>query len=330
MKHWLIYSAVIVVILTSGGWALKRWYDHNLLPVTGSNVGPTLFEIEPGTSSLAITRNLAADHLIRNRLAFSLYLFGHGYNSHMQAGLYRLDGSLPATQIAQIITSGQTAVVTFSITPGERLDQIKTDLLAKGYSKQSVSQALALKYPYSILKDKPARASLEGYLFPDTYRIEIDKPVYALIDLILANTDQKISSDIRAGWAAQGLNLHQGLTLASIVVKETANPDDQKQVAQVYLKRLKIGMKLESDPTFIYAAAILNQSPSVSINSAYNTYLHKGLPPTPIGAIDLDAAQAVANPAHTNWLYFLADKAGITHFATTEAEHKRNIEKYLR
>ncbi|MBI3983729.1 endolytic transglycosylase MltG [Candidatus Microgenomates bacterium] len=330
MKYWLSVGVIVAIGVLIGGWLwLRSWYVANLEAPGATSTEAVLIRIESGSSLHDIALQLEDRRLIKNDVVFRWYLYRHGLASRIQAGLYQLHGSLPAAEVAEILTAGKIAAHSVTITSGLRLDQIVDLLVEEGYSRAAVLKAFKQHYPQTILQDKPAGATLEGYLFPDTYRVEIDQPVQALIDLILTNTEQRITSDIRAAWAVRGLNLHQGLTLASIVQKEVANEDDQRQVAQVFLRRLKIGMKLEADPTYEYAAALLDVAPSIHLDSPYNTYRHQGLPPTPIATIDLSAARSIAYPAATNWLYFLADRDGKTHFTESVNQHKRNIEKYL-
>jgi UPF0755 protein len=137
------------------------------------------------------------------------------------------------------------------------------------------------------------------------------------------------ASNIPSGFAAEGLSLHQGVTLASIVETEVSNPPDQAMVAQVFLNRIKAGMPLQSDVTVDYASQLTGLPFSVTLNSPYNTYLNKGLPPGPICSPGLSAMGAVAHPTPNNYLYFVADKNGTTHYATTFAQQEQNIQLYL-
>jgi len=325
LKLILLILLIISVITGVASW---WWYQTNLKPqAPGKN---ELIRIDEGNSSAAIADELSQKGLIGHPWAFRAYLRLHGVSGRIQAGIYRIKSEMGVAEIARKLASGDTAVIQVTITGGKRLDQIVELLQQKGFTDEEIEESLVIKnYDYGVLRDKPAGASLEGYLFPDTYYIEEGKPLELLINAILANTDSKVTEEIRAAWAARGLNIHQGLTLASIVEKEVARPEDRRQVAQVYLKRLAEGMKLDADPTFEYAALLLDVPASTSVNSPYNTYLFAGLPPGPIAAPEETALTAVANPASTNWLYFLSDKDGNTHFSEDLTKHKENIEKYL-
>ncbi len=146
---------------------------------------------------------------------------------------------------------------------------------------------------------------------------------------MLDNFAKKVAAtDAAKQYAATGLTLHQGVTLASIVEKEVSTAEDRAMVAQVYINRLKIGMPLQADPTVAYVAEATGKDFDVKINSPYNTYVAKGLPPGPICNPSLSAIMAMAHPKANDYIYFLADKQGKTHFAKTFAEHEANRAKY--
>ena len=180
------------------------------------------------------------------------------------------------------------------------------------------------------MNDKPATASLEGYIYPDTYRIYTGDSLNVLIQKAIDELGQvAAANDLRAQFAARGLSFYQGVTLASIIIKEVGNADDQEKVASVFYNRLAAGMPLGSDPTFQYAYNQgLCNSNSTNCDSAYNTYLNTGLPPGPIANPNLSALQAVANPADTPYLFFVSGDDGTTYFATTQEEQDTNISLY--
>lgn len=320
-------SAILVVLAGAGSFVW--WYRTNLQPVAKTENNSQLVQIEEGESSAAIAETLASKKLIKNALAFRLYMRQTGVSSQVQAGVYRFNAGQKPSEIARKLASGDTAVVSVTVRAGMRLAQVQDLLISKGFNKTDVENALNAKYTNPILKDKPAEANLEGYLFPDTYFIDEGRPLSLLIELMLENTNKKITPEIRKSWAARGLNINQGLTLASIVEKEAATPEDRRQVAQVFYKRLAMPKNLESDVTFQYGALLLGVEPTTGVDSPYNTYLNAGLPPGPICMVELTAIEAVANPSDTDWLFFIADKEGNVHYALDEAKHNENIEKYL-
>jgi UPF0755 protein len=146
---------------------------------------------------------------------------------------------------------------------------------------------------------------------------------------MLDNFGKRVGPEYTQAFAAEGLTLHQGLTLASVIEKEVHSPADRPIVAQVFLKRFKTGMPLGSDVTTQYAADQLHVPFDTNLDSHYNTRRYPGLPPGPICSPGLGALDAAARPATTDYLYFLSDKNGKTYFAKTYAEHQQNIVKYL-
>ncbi len=170
---------------------------------------------------------------------------------------------------------------------------------------------------------------MEGYLYPDSYDLPLNPDAKQLVGQMVDNFDKKVTPQLRTVYAAEGLTLHQAVTLASIVEKEVPSTSDRQIVAGIFLKRLQLGMPLESDVTVHYAADQLGVDFSTNLDSPYNTYKHAGLPPAPICNPGIGALTAVATPTSSDYLYFLAGSDGNTHFAKTFAEHQQNIQKYL-
>jgi UPF0755 protein len=141
---------------------------------------------------------------------------------------------------------------------------------------------------------------------------------------------KRLTPELRAQFAKRGLSVYQGITLASIIEKEVSVISDKALVSQVFYKRLSMDMGLESDPTAFYGAIIAGQEPSLRYDSAYNTYLVKGLPPGPISNVTQESLRAAANPANTDWLFFVAGDDGKTYFSKTLAEHEVNIDRYCK
>ena len=149
-----------------------------------------------------------------------------------------------------------------------------------------------------------------------------------IVEKALAEMQSKLTPDLRASYARQGLSVFQALTLASIIEREVSAPVDRAQAAQVFLKRLKNDIRLESDVTALYGAVLDGQTPSVTYESAYNTYTHKGLPPGPISTVSESSLKAVAHPANTDWQYFVAGDNGNTYFSKTLDEHNALTKQY--
>jgi len=186
----------------------------------------------------------------------------------------------------------------------------------------------------SFLSQIPPEATLEGYLFPDTYRIFNNASSQDIITKMLNNMDLKITDKMRQDIAVQGKNLHEILTMASIIEKEVRTPTDMKIVSGIFYNRLHIGMPLQSDATLSYVLG--DDKPAhtlkeLTIDSPYNTYKYQGLPPAPIASPGLNAIEAAIYPDQTDFLFFLSNlQTGKTYFAKTLTEHNYNKALYLK
>lgn len=327
MKRPVIWiSAGLILGLALASWS---WYYLALRPVQAGSTKTVSFEIPSGQGAPEIATRLKAAGLIRDRIAFQLYIDLHGLRADLQAGTYSLSAAKSSSQIADLLSQGKVARNLLVIPEGSNLVQIEKLAAARGIATADFKAALHDNYNDTYANQRPAGVDLEGYLFPDGYQINSSTTAHSLIQTMLTTFDQKITPDLASSLQAQGLSVNQGLTLASIVEREVANSADRPTVAQVFLSRIKAGQALQSDVTVQYAADQLGVPFNLNLDSPYNTYRSKGLPPGPICSPGLDALTAVAHPSTTDYLYFIAGKDGKTHFAHTLAEHQANIAKYL-
>jgi peptidoglycan lytic transglycosylase G len=318
----LAILAVILFIYAQYEWALR--------PVTSS--APTVeFTVQSGERVPKIADALKAANLIRDRNAFITYVTIHDIRAKLEAGTYSLSAQESSQEIASILAHGQTLSDRLVIPEGYRLNQIEQLASEDGIPASDFEAALAAPHTQSFLATKPAGVGLEGYLFPDSYQINKTTTATQLVEAMLNNFGSKVGIEYAQAFAAEGLTLHQGLTLASIVEGEVSNQYDRPIVAQIFLKRLKLGMSLGSDVTACYASQDLMRMSAcdVNVDSPYNTTNRVGLPPGPIDSPGLNSLDAVAHPASTDYLYFLTGKDGKDYFATTYAQHEDNIAKYL-
>ena len=332
-KHVLLLIASIIalalVVTAAGVVYVRNQYMNNLQPVSGS-LQTKYFTVEQGSAAKEIARNLEADGLIKDASAFEWYLRTNNLRDKLQAGTYVLSPSMTSQQIANKMVEGDVAKNLLTILPGKRLDQVKRAFVAAGYNQQEIDSAFnPTQYKgHPALVSLTEGSSLEGYLYPDSFERTSATPASAIIRASLDEMAEKLTPDLQAGLAAQRLDLRQALILSSIVLQESGNPNDQPTVAQVFMKRFRSGILLQSDPTAVYASVLAGVEPDLSIDSPYNTYVSKGLPPGPIGNVTESALSAVANPSNTDFLYFVAGDDGTTHFSKTLAEHEQNIQKY--
>jgi UPF0755 protein len=251
--------------------------------------------------------------------------------TNLKTGNYVFMPNQSPQEIVDWLNEGRVDTVKVTILPGQTLTKIKDKLIKDGYSAEAIDAAFAQSYAeHPLFAGKPAGTSLEGYIFPETYFVSSDTTVEQLLTITFDEFEKQIqNSDLRAALAAQNLTLYQGITLASIIEKEVAGKD-QRQVSQVFHKRLDSGMPLGADATYKYAAMLMQIAPTADIDSPYNTRIHNGLPPGPIANFQIAALEAAANPADGSYLYFVSGDDGNNYFAHTLAEHEANISKYCK
>lgn len=328
-KLWLPVLVLAALIIFGGVAGLRVWYNHDLQPVSTSTTAQ-YFTVTSGTGVNEIAVNLQQAGLIRSAKAFETYVRSNELQTSLQAGTYTLSPSMTVQQIVDKLVKGNVTRNLLTILPGLRVDEIEQAFAKAGYSQSEIDKAFnpATYAGDSALASLPPGASLEGYLYPDSFQKEANTPAQTIVQESLDEMQQHLTSDITNGFAAEGLSTFQGITLASIVTQESGDPKQQPTIAQIFLNRLKQGMMLQSNVTANYAADIAGVARNVNIDSPYNTYLHIGLPPGPISNVNAAALQAVAHPASTSYLYFVAGDDGVIHYSSTEAEHQQAVQQY--
>lgn len=333
-QRWAAITAVVAtlaLIIT-----VYADYRLGLRPVepNGCVCAPVSFTVGEGWNAQIIAGHLAGAGLIRSRNAFITYVNFHGLRPRLKAGTYSFKKTQSANDMAEDIAAGRTTTKRLLVPEGYTISQIESAAAVFGITKAEFEAALNSPHTESFLATKPASVSLEGYLFPDSYEVDSTSTAASLVQEMLDNFGSHVGSDYQQAFAAEGLSLHQGLTIASIVEREVNVPTDRPIVAQIFIKRLRSGMPLGSDVTACYAyqqntgAATCNDNLAIGVQSPYNTTLGPGLPPGPICSPGLNALDAVAHPAATGYLYFFTDKHGTDHFENTFAEQEANIAKY--
>ncbi len=305
----------------------------------GDDPATVVFTVEPGESVGQIASRLQREGLVRDAELFRLYLRYARLDSGVEAGQFTLKKTMTIPQIAQALQSGKRGdELTLTIPEGRRLEEVA--LLVEQQTPISATAFLALARDakawtsqYSFLSELPASASLEGYLFPDTYRLPQDVTASDVIARLLANFDHRLTRKMRDDLASQKRTLFQAVTLASIVEREAVVEQERPIIAGVYLNRLESDMALDADPTVQYGMASargiapwwpqLVQEDYRAVQSPYNTYLNPGLPPGPIAGPGLASLQAAIDPAQTNFYFFRAScsRDGTHMFSKTLEEH---------
>ncbi len=322
-----IALGVVILVSLVSLLSLRQWYQRNLEPVSDV-YSEQITIIENGSTTTAIANQLDDENLIRNARAFDWYVNSYDTDKFLQAGTYKLSPSLSSQEIAQIILDGKVETDLVRVSPGRRLDQVATSLVEFGFSEAEVKAAVNANYTHPLFQDKPAGTSLEGYIFPETYQTTNASTARSVLEHSFNVFYDQLTNEIMSGISKQDLNLYEAIILASIIQKEVSDPETQRQVAQVFLKRFSEGTVLGSDVTFIYAAELAGDQPTVDYDSPYNTRINAGLPPGPISNFNFSALEAVANPADGDYLFFVAGDDGKTYFANTLAEHEANVANY--
>ncbi|MBN1310172.1 MAG: endolytic transglycosylase MltG [Anaerolineae bacterium] len=302
------------------------------------------FMVNPGESAGQIADNLAALGIINNTTLFRNYMRYYGLDTQIEAGSYQIAYNMTVPQLAVILTEADAPEITIRITEGWRREQIadwlnqQSDIPFNGAEFLSATGAsVPIPPETTLITEVPPGATLEGFLFPDTYRLSTDATAADLVQKSLLNFDAQVTPQMRTDAAAKGMTLYQVLTLASIVEREAVLAEERPIIASVYLNRLNAGVKLEADPTVQYAMGYqadsgqwwnlaLTPEDYHSVDSPYNTYLYPGLPPGPIANPGIGSIQAVIYPAETPYFFFRAacDESGRHNFAKTYEEHLQN------
>jgi len=319
---WLIGAGVIII---GGLTAYVLW----LAPV-GSNQPPSHFTVQLGEGIGSIADRLQSDKLIKSAWAFKAYLKLTG-KIIVQPGTYDISPTCSLMSVANLIASGNTANVNITIPEGYTTVQIVDQLAQKNITTKEAFLEIVNNFPpdYDFLKSRPAKRSLEGFLFPDTYRFIKGDPTVAVRQM-LENFSSKYNSDIKQDLGDK--SLYDILIIASMIEREAQKDEDRYLISGVISNRLKIGMKLDIDATVRFIVDNwkdpLTQA-QLTIDSPYNTRKYAGLPPGPICNPGLAAIKAALHPAEHKYYYYLTDPEGVTHYAKTLAEHNNNKVKYL-
>lgn len=282
-----------------------------------------MFVVERGEGVKNIAARLAGARLIRSSTGFYLLVKFMGIEHNLQAGDFRLNRSMDAKTVARELTHGM-------------LDAWVTTL--EGWRIEEV--AAKLNKELDIPESEFIKVAREGYMFPDTYLVPRDATVGAVATLFRSTFDEKVDASLRNAAKKTGLSFSEVITLASVVEREGRSEEDRPVIAGILLKRLKADWPLQADATLQYALGYQTEEKSwwkkrlfdedKKIDSAYNTYLHSGLPPGPIANPGLSSIRAVIYPKETDYWYYLHDSDGRAHYARTIEEHNQNSATYLR
>src|SRR5438270_5107086 len=286
-------------------------------------------QLKPGSSARHIAAGLQQAGVIRSQYAFLLWHYLRGHKS-LKAGEYAFDHPANGLEVYDRIARGDIYFRTVVVPEGFNMFDIASAIEAAGLGSHEDFLEAAQKQTALVRDLDPQAPSLEGYLFPDTYHFTRTQSMHDIAAAMVRRFRQAAKE------AGLTQNVHNVVTMASIVEKETGVAEERPEVASVFYNRLQKNMVLATDPSVIYTALLENRysgaihQSDLHSDSPYNTYRNAGLPPGPIsnpGRASLDAAM---HPAQTNYLYFVSDNQGHHRFARTDSEHAANVQAYRR
>ena len=332
MRRLVVLLVILLLSGAAGAMYLAARFDR---PFKGYD-GPEQFvEIPPGSPVSAIGHRLVDAGVISSRPAFRYALWATGQSRRLQAGEYRFDRPMRPVEVIQKLAQGDVFVQPITFPEGLTIREMAALFEKAGLG--TAAEFMTAAGRRSIVAHLDPRApDLEGYLFPDTYTLPRSATADRLIEMMVAGFEKAFDETLRADAAARGLDARELVTLASLVEKETARPEERPLVAAVYSNRLKIGMGLQCDPTVIYALARAGRftgnlrREDLLFDSPYNTYRYAGLPPGPIASPGRASLEAAVRPADVPYLYFVSRNDGSHEFAATLAEHNANVERWQR
>jgi len=331
--------AAIVVLTLAILFTAQRALFHYLDTAGASDGQPVTFVVNDSESVSSVADRLEQEGLIRSGTYFKLKMRLSNADSKLKAGRFTLHEGMSVDQVIEALTTSEAVqTVTIRFQEGWRTEQYAEALVQAGLIQTTDQFMTAVQdgtWNFDFLASRPSETSLEGFLFPDTYQFRADAAPEDIINTMLQDFQTRVPAAEQAKAQAMGLNLYQVMTIASIVEREAAVPEERPIIASVYYNRIKQTMPLQADPTVQYAIGKSGDwwpeiTPNdLNVQNPFNTYQSPGLPPGPICNPSLASIEAALNPATTGYLYFVAkgDGSGQHLFAKTYEEQQQNIQK---
>jgi UPF0755 protein len=330
LRRLLLFVVVLALAAGVAAWWMYRSVQAPYRGFTGAEV---FVELPSGTGVSGIAARLASAGVVENALVFRVAARLSGSERRLRAGEYRFTDAASPMDIVGRLTRGDVFVHPVTFPEGRTIGEMavlfeKSGLGSRGDFERAASDGSA------IGEIDPGAENLEGYLFPDTYALPRQAGAEGAVAAMVARFKLAFDADLRAAALADRWTARDIVTLASLIEKETAAPEERPIVSAVYRNRLKIGMPLQCDPTVIYALMKARRwngnltRADLGLNSPYNTYRFAGLPPGPIASPGKASLEAAVRPADVPYLYFVSRNDGTHVFASTLAEHNRNVARW--
>ncbi len=331
MKKAVLTIALLLALAGIGGFVLVSRVDEPFRSYPGEFQDVV---IPAGASPRAIGQQLVEAGVIRDELTYRLTLYMTDQARHLKAGEFRFDRPMTPREVVDKVARGEFDLVSITFREGLTIADMAGVFETQGFGTADGFKTAA-KNAALVSDIDPAADDLEGYLFPDTYRVSRHVDADGMVKAMVDRFGKALTPELREAARAKGYSVRQLVTLASIVEKETGAPVERPLVSAVYTNRLKIGMGLQCDPTVIYALQRAGKydgnirKDDLSFDSPYNTYRYAGLPPGPIAAPGQGSLEAAAHPDETvDYLFFVSKNDGTHAFAHSLDEHNRNVQKY--
>jgi len=326
--RYILILAIVGVLIVGGG--LGALY---LIPNTfAQDDGTQVLVIEKGQTGSEIADMLFERGLIRSTQGFKLWLYLSGTNDKLQTGHYQIPNKVTVRELISLLQEGHVESIRVTIPEGYTVGDIAIVLEKNQIMKAKDFLAEAKTFvPYPYMKGtRPATYPVEGFLFPSTYEIPVGATPREVIQMMADEMNRYLTPAVKKQIQAQHMSIHDFVTLASIVERESLFDADRPTIAGVFKKRLAHGIPLQSDATISYVLGYAKENVTIGdtqLQSPYNTYVSKGLPPGPIANPGKKSLDAVLHSENTDYLYFVADKEGHNHFSKTYEEHLAEVNK---
>jgi UPF0755 protein len=322
---------ILVLVLVAAASTFYLWRGV-ALPYQGFQ-GEQFVTVDAGSGVAAIGRTLADAGVVRDARAFQLAARLKRAEKRLQVGEYRFDRPATALEVVDRIARGDVFVRPITFPEGRTVAEMAAIYEERGFGPAAEFMKAAAS-PSRVRSFDPAADDLEGYLFPSTYRLPRSATAATLINLMVQSFEKAMDPALRAAAAERGLSMREAVTMASLVGEEAQKTEERPPISAVYHNRLKIGMGLQCDATVIYAMQRAGRwngnitRADLAMDSPYNTYRHRGLPPGPIANPGRASLEAAVRPADVPYLYYVSRNDGSHAFATTLDEHNRNVQQY--
>ncbi|MCF8067834.1 MAG: endolytic transglycosylase MltG [Desulfobacterales bacterium] len=332
MKKLLLILTIIailsVAILFTFYIGLLRYAEQ---PTDSHSENHIVFIVPPGSGFNTVAKELLDKKLIHSPVKFRYYAWVKGYEKRLKAGEYLLSAVMTPRMILDHLSSGKVMLYRVTIPEGYNINQVSRRFANSGLDLDTSTLLAAFSDPDLINHFGIKASSFEGYLFPDTYFFPKGTSIKNIIGMMVSHFNTQFSPEWKVRAKELNLTVHEVVTLASIIEKETGAAEERPIISSVFHNRLKRKMRLETDPSVIYGIKDFDGNITrkhLKTLTPYNTYMIKGLPPGPIASPGAAALEAALYPAETNFLYFVSKKDGTHHFSTNYSSHIQAVKKY--